>query len=95
MRHIGGGVGHCDPRTEEEYEDEDELRNSDDEPMGSADDNGLPAGEHEDGNSAVGDTDSDDESGEDESGNDDSDDLGPEDGEDEGEGAEEDPYDDF
>jgi hypothetical protein len=57
MRYIGGGVGHCDPRAEEEYEDEDESHNSDDEPMGSADDI-----EHEDRNSAVGDTDSDDES---------------------------------
>ena len=57
MRHIRGGVGHCDPRTEEEYEDEDELHNSDDELMGSADDNGLFACEHEDGNSAAGDTD--------------------------------------
>ncbi|KIM71547.1 hypothetical protein PILCRDRAFT_16970 [Piloderma croceum F 1598] len=95
MRHIGGGVGHCDPRTEEEYEDEDELYNLDDKPMGSADDNGLPAGEHEDGNSAMGDTDSDDESGKDESRNDDSNDLGPEDGKDEDEGAEEYLYDDF
>ena len=59
------------------------------------DDNGLPAGEHKDGNSATGDTDSDDKSGEDELGNDDSNDLGPKDEEDEGEGAEKDLYNDF
>jgi hypothetical protein len=39
MRHIGGGVGHCDVRTEEQYEDDSDaegLEPDDDKQMGAA-----------------------------------------------------------
>jgi hypothetical protein len=88
MRHIGGGVGHHDARTEEEYEDED------DEQMGAAGEDGLLPNACGDEDAAAEESDSDDAGsgeGEDELGSDGSDDLGPEDGED----GEQDPYDDL
>jgi hypothetical protein len=97
MRHIGGGVGHCDTRAEEQYEDDSEaegLEPDDDEQMGAAGEIGSP-NECEDEDAAAEESDSEDYENEEESGTDDND-LGPEDGEDGAEDeTEDDPYDDL